>query len=144
MTVDMAPRGRARLRRFGAIFYDTLLLFSVLYFATIPVVALNRGDTIPAQSPWYMAYLVLVSFLYFGWFWTHGGQTLGMKAWRVQVLSRSGGPVDWAQASFRYAGAVGSWAALGAGFLWALLRRDGQGWHDHLSNTVLVVVPRSL
>ena len=76
------------LRRFGAIFYDALLLIAVLFFASLPIaVPLN----ITIEHPWYsyfVAYIYLVSFLFFGWFWTHGGQTLGLKTWKSQLVSR--------------------------------------------------------
>jgi len=142
--VDLMPRGMHLLRRFGAIFYDSLLLFAVLYFATIPVVLVNGGRTIPAEDPLYMGYLVFVSFLYFGWFWTHGGQTLGMKAWRICVRSRDGGRVGWKQCFVRFATALASWVPLGLGFLWSVVRSDGNTWHDLASGTKLVVLPRSL
>ena len=61
-------------RRIGAIFYDSLLLTAVLFVATALVLPFNQGVAISADSHIFQLYLLAVSFLYFGWFWTHGGR----------------------------------------------------------------------
>jgi uncharacterized RDD family membrane protein YckC len=122
-------------------FYDTLLLFSVLFFATFLVLPLTGGRAIGPHHPLYTAYLLSIAFLYFAWPWVHGGQTLGMRAWRIRVQQRSGAPVTWGQALARFVAAIASWLALGLGFLWALVGSERLTWHDRLSETVPVIVP---
>ena len=125
------------LHRFVVILYDGLLLFAVLFFASIPVVA---GFSITYNSPFYPLYILYiygVGFLYFGWFWTHGGQTLAMKTWKARLVS-SQGDVTWLQAAKRYLVALISWLCLGLGFLWSLFRQDNATWHDLFSATRLV------
>ncbi|OGI41569.1 MAG: hypothetical protein A2150_00620 [Candidatus Muproteobacteria bacterium RBG_16_64_11] len=46
-------------------------------------------------------------FLFYGWFWTRGGQTLGMRAWRLRLTRADGGPVTWRRAALRI-GALGA------------------------------------
>jgi uncharacterized RDD family membrane protein YckC len=137
-----APVPCSLLRRLGAIVYDALLLLALLFIATIPVLIINHGHPVAAADPLYQGYLLLVSFLFFGWFWTHGGQTLGMRAWRVRVQNKDGKSITWLQALLRFLAALVSWAALGLGFLWSLLDRDRQTWHDRFSESVLVVLPK--
>ena len=137
---DTRPCGL--LRRLAAIFYDGLLLTATLFIATLLLVALNKGQAIPAGNALFTLYLVLVSFAFFGLFWTRGGQTLGMKSWRVRVQQTDGRNITWRQATVRFLGAVVSWAALGAGFLWAWMDAERRTWHDIWSGTVLVVLPR--
>ena len=84
-------------------------------------------------------YLLGCPFVFFGWFWTHGGQTLGMRAWRLRLLDAEGGPVTWRQSLLRVAGAYLSALALGVGYLWVLFDRAGLAWHDRLSGTRLVM-----
>lgn len=127
------------VRRFAAIFYDSLLLLSVLFFGSVPVLVLTRGEAVPPGHPLYTAYLLVLSFLYFSWFWTHGGQTPGMRAWKIQLRSRNGGAVTWRQTFIRFSCAVPSWVFLGAGFLWALVDKNQLTWHDNLSKTLLTV-----
>jgi uncharacterized RDD family membrane protein YckC len=131
------------LRRLAAIFYDSLLLFSVLFFATFPTLLWTGGRAVAPANPALQAYLLGVAFLYFAWPWTRGGQTLGMRAWGLRVVQGNGASMTWAQAGLRFAGAVLSWGALGAGFLWVLVDKDGLAWHDRWSGTRLVLVQRS-
>lgn len=81
---------------------------------------------------------LVVSFLFYGWFWTHGGQTLGMKAWNLYLIKPDGKFIDWQLAAVRYALALVSWAAFGLGFTWVLLNKRKLTWHDMLSNTQIV------
>lgn len=131
------------LRRLCAMLYDSLLLCAVLYFATAILLPFTGGEAIAPQTPWYTLYLVVVSFLYFGGFWTRGGQTLGMRAWRMRLAAQAGGAVSWHQALARFLGAIVSWASLGLGFAWAMFDPKGMTWHDRWSKSVLVNQPKT-
>ena len=79
-------------RRFAAIFYDAVLLIGILVLASLIVVAPLR---ITYGHPWYPLYVIYVysvAFVFFGWFWTHGGQTLGMKTWGIRIVAMDGRP----------------------------------------------------
>ncbi|MFO1432341.1 MAG: RDD family protein [Candidatus Competibacteraceae bacterium] len=89
------------LRRLAAISYDSLLLLAVLFIATVLVLPLNGGVAI-RHNPFFSSYLFVVCFLFYGWFWTHGGQTLGMRAWKLRLQRRDGGVVTWWQALARF------------------------------------------
>ncbi|MGI8740131.1 MAG: RDD family protein [Gammaproteobacteria bacterium] len=77
------------------------------------------------------------SFLFFGWFWTHGGQTLGMSTWRFRVIQNNGATITWSQALLRLLTAAISWLLFGAGFLWCLFNREKLALHDIVSGTRL-------
>ena len=64
------------IRRLASVLYDTLLLLAVLYLSTLPLLALTRGEAVTVGHIGYQLYLLVVAFLFFGGFWTHGGQTL--------------------------------------------------------------------
>lgn len=138
--VRAAPAGL--LRRLAAIVYDALAVFAVLYFATAPLLLLTGGEAVPSAHPGYRLYLALVAFLYFAWCWTHGGQTLGMRAWRLRATTASGAPIGWKLASARFALAGVSWLCLGLGFLWALADRERLTWHDRATGTRIVHLPK--
>jgi uncharacterized RDD family membrane protein YckC len=131
-------------RRMLAIGYDSLLLFGVLFVAAIPLTLLpeafkaTAGVRLAVQ-----AYLLLVCAGFYTWFWVHGGQTLGMRAWRLRLVSRDGGPVSGGQAFTRFLAALLSLICAGAGFLWALVDPEGLAWHDRLSRTRLSVEPKA-
>jgi uncharacterized RDD family membrane protein YckC len=125
-------------RRLAAIFYDILLLFALLFFASM-IVVVPFGITMdhPLHSL-YVVYIYVVSFIFFGWFWTHGGQTLGMRAWRVRVQRHDGRSLTWRHALVRFLAAVISCAPFGAGFIWCLFSKERLALHDILSATHLV------
>ncbi|MGE0387038.1 MAG: RDD family protein [Gammaproteobacteria bacterium] len=131
-----APAGLPR--RLAAAAYDMLLLAAVLFFATVPAVALHGGRALEPHSPLFTLYLLAVAWLYFAWQWRRGGQTLGMKTWHVALRAEDGGTISWRQTLVRYAGALLSWAALGLGFIAALRDPQGRTWHDRWSRTRLV------
>ncbi|MGE0081977.1 MAG: RDD family protein [Thiohalomonadaceae bacterium] len=128
------------IRRLAAIVYDAILLFGVVFLAGVLVQPFTR--VISPDNPVFTLYFVAVVFAFFGWFWTHGGQTLGMRAWRVRVQRADGQAITWGQAALRYLVAILSWAVLGLGFFWSLIDREKRTWHDLVSETVLVVVPK--
>lgn len=134
------PAGEAPvglLLRLAAIVYDGLLALAIVFLGTLPLVILNAGEAIPAHTWWYRLYLLLLVGGYFVFFWVRG-ETLGMKSWRIMIVTADGGPVGARQALIRAGAAALSWLPCGGGFLWSLVDRDGLAWHDRLSGTKLV------
>ncbi|MCW8962416.1 MAG: RDD family protein [Gammaproteobacteria bacterium] len=136
-----APSNASFQRRLGAMFYDGLLLFALLMIAATPVVMIAGANSGFVKSPLYSLYLYGVSFVFFGWFWTRGGQTLGMRSWKVRVMRFDGRPVGWDSALMRYLLATISLGLFGLGFIWILFDRDNLAWHDQLSRTRIVFDP---
>ncbi len=134
--IEAKPTGLPR--RLAAIAYDSFILVSIWFVGTIPVVLISSGEAVPANHPLYQMYLLTCSALYFIWPWTHGGQTLGMRSWRVRVCSESGGPVCASAALLRFALATLSWLAFGLGFLAALVDSEQRSWHDRWTHTRLI------
>ena len=134
------------LRRLAAMAYDALALFGVLVVAAAILViplGVGAGYRIPSDNLGFRLYLLAVILGYFAWPWTKGGQTLGMRAWRIRVLRADGGELRWRDALLRLAVACLSWAPLGLGFVWVLVDRERLAWHDRLSATRLVMVRKS-
>ena len=141
-----APAGL--LRRLGAMLYDGLLLLALLMVATGLFLPLTGGEAIsPRDNPVlefvYRAVLALLTVGFFGIFWTRRGQTLGMASWRVRVEREDGARLTWGDALRRLAAALLSWLPLGLGFLWILVDPQRRAWHDRLSRTRVVVVPKA-
>ncbi|MDX1512648.1 MAG: RDD family protein [Gammaproteobacteria bacterium] len=131
------------LRRLAVMFYDSLLLFGVLFAATFILLPFTRGQPIGPNDTLYTLYLLAVSYGYFGWFWTRGGQTLGMRAWRVTLVADPPRVLDWRRCLLRFAAALISWAPAGMGFVWAIFDSEKLTWHDRLSGTRLVYQRRA-
>ncbi len=124
-------------RRLAAILYDSLLLAGILFVATAIILPLNGGHAFNAGQYAYPGYLLIVSFFFFAWFWTHGGQTLGMRAWKIKLSTESGQNVNWLQSLVRFVAAILSWTTFGMGFVWILFDPKNNSWHDLASNTRL-------
>ena len=135
-----APRAASLARRLAAAVYDALLVVAVMFIATFPFLAFLGDATHGWRRHLLQAWIVFVIGAYFVWFWTRGGQTLPMKTWHIRLTRADGSPVNVARAIHRYAIALLGTAALGLGFLWALVDRDRQFLHDRLSGTVLADV----
>lgn len=126
-------------KRLAAIFYDALLLFSLVFAVTLFVVLpVNHGEAIDSGNLIYQTLILLLMYGYFGWQWTHGGQTLGMRAWRIKLVNGDKSDVNWTQASLRFLIAILSTSCLFLGFVWALFNRNKQAWHDRYSHTMLI------
>jgi uncharacterized RDD family membrane protein YckC len=106
--------------------------------ATFPFLAVFGDSTSGWRRHVLQAWVLGVAGAYFAWFWTHGGQTLPMKTWRLRVVRHDGAPVSVARALHRYVLAALGLLALGLGFLWALVDRDRQFLHDRLAGTAIV------
>ena len=130
-------------RRFAAIFYDSLLLFAVIFMAAWILLIAFGEEVAASRNPLIYFYYISVSVLFFGWFWTHGGQTLGMKVWRVKLVTELGEAISWSQVAIRFGVALISWGCVGAGFVWALFDDKNRGWHDIASKSRLVVLPKN-
>ena len=130
-------------RRLAAQTYDFLLLIALLFLATALLLPFTAGMAVTDQHTLiYRIYLVVVSFFFYGWFWTHGGQTLGLRAWKLTVLTQDKKTLDWTQALVRFVTASVSLGFFGLGYLWILIDKDRRGWHDHLSKTTVFYNPQ--
>jgi uncharacterized RDD family membrane protein YckC len=128
-------------RRLASIGYDLLLVLALMMALTAAVLLIRGGDAIGAGAVWFQLLLLACWWLYFAWSWSRGGQTVGMRAWRMRLTRPDGSAVDWRRASLRFAAAALSALALGLGFAWTLVDRRGLSWHDRLSGTELRVEP---
>ena len=129
------------LRRLGAMIYDTVLAgFSVVIVSSIPAVLFQSltGYRVP-DSVMTVGYIFL-TYLFFTWFWTHGGQTLGMRAWKIRVVDLNNQPLTWTQAGMRFFWSLISWMVFGLGYVWALFDPEQLTLHDRMSKTRLVRV----
>lgn len=138
MTTDL-PRVAPLRRRVGAIVYDALLVFG-LWLATllILVIAFNHA----VVGPFVQSLLFIEVFVFFAYFWTRRGQTVGMLAWGLHLEAADGHEVRAAHALLRFVGAVASFALLGAGHLWMLIDPHRRTWPDIFSGTQLIYSPK--
>ncbi|MDY6816253.1 MAG: RDD family protein [Pseudomonadota bacterium] len=101
-------------RRALAIIYDGLISIAVLLVATWVYTMIagwltgwehyeqmaEAGQL--SGDPALTFVLFLVLYLFFAYFWTRIGQTLGMQVWRIRIENLDGTSVSWTQALLRY------------------------------------------
>lgn len=110
--------------------YEAMLLFGVLFisdwlFSTL----LQQRHALHLRHAGQI-WLFLVIGLYFVWFWTHSGQTLPMKTWRIRLVTNDGKEVKTWRAIGRYLLAW-LWILPGLAIAWAI---DAKTW-------MLVLIP---
>ena len=138
----MTPRNASLPRRLGAMLYDGLLVLAVLFLATLPFIALRGGEPVEPNNVPYQLTMLAVVYVFFVFFWTRGGQTLGMRSWRLRLETDDGRLPNVTTATLRFAAALVSLLPLGLGFWWQLWDKDNLTWHDRASFTRLVHYPK--
>lgn len=134
-----APSWKARL---ACLLYEALVVVALTIIGLIvPHTILGVAVGFVASGQFLLAHLFLMLLVYFSWLWLHGGQTLAMKTWKIQLVSADGCPLRPAQALLRFAVAWPGTLLFGLGFLWAVIDRDGQYLHDRLAGTRLESAP---
>jgi uncharacterized RDD family membrane protein YckC len=128
-------------RRLAALLYDALLVIALLFVFTLLLVVARGGRALTPVAVWYEA--GLVAFAFCGLSWTRGGQTVGMKTWRIRVVAINASRLDWRRSTLRFFASWLSLLPLGLGYWWALVDRERCCWHDRLSRTRVLRVPAS-
>ncbi len=99
--------------------YDCLLILAVLFLASAVALMFNHGEAIESNL-WFTIYLWLTLYTYYAWFWQKSGQTLGMRVWKIRLVSESGENPSWAVCYLRLLCALLSLLCLGLGYWWRL------------------------
>jgi len=125
-------------RRLLAMIYDAVILLGLLILAS--AVALPFGNThkVALHDFWFTLWLLLVCFAYLGGCWRYAGMTVGMRAWRIKLVSSDDQQVSWLKCLMRFFVGALSLAVLGIGILWSLVDKKNRGWHDLAARTLLI------
>ncbi|MCP3674115.1 MAG: RDD family protein [Gammaproteobacteria bacterium] len=130
-------------KRLATVIYDGLIVVAILFLASAiamaVVGAIMGSEAITEQqilvsNPIYSAWLVVCWFSYYAWCWRKGGQTLGMKAWRLKLITNDNIKITYSNALLRFFSSL-----LGLAHLWALFP-EKRGWQDIISQTNIIVL----
>lgn len=145
------------LRRLAAMVYDLLVAVAVGMVAAmamiLTLVILLENGVLDKQGYEHTSELIQQSMLYkviiqiwvggwvlgfFLWFWRNGGQTIGMRAWRMRLFSTNDQPFTYYRALFRVLASLG-----GLGTLLVLLDvKHKQSLQDRLAKTEMLVLTK--
>ena len=125
-------------KQLAAMVYDSLLILAILFIAVGITILFNQGVAI--DPPLVYIFFVIVIFVFYGWFWNKSGQTLGMRAWKIQIVSEIGGYPSWPVTFLRLVFAMFSIVCLGMGYWWRIF--EPYTWHDRLSQTKVIDISK--
>jgi uncharacterized RDD family membrane protein YckC len=128
-------------RRLGAMLYDSLLIIAI-WMATLLVWVVASGGE--AVTGWPIQVVLFSQWLgFYLYCWSRQGQTLGMTAWRIKLVSLDGTAPSFLQLLKRAAVAPVSVICAGLGYLWLYIGGHQQTWHDRASQTLVVHIPKT-
>lgn len=154
------PTSAPLWRRFAAMVYDVFLLgaISMAYGAIVTAIGAIFGtkqtqDYEPMFATGGLGELVLLGWVlslatFYVLSWHYRGQTVGMKAWRLQVVDDAAQEAppfkhpSMVRAAQRSAWGLLSFTLLGAGYWYRFFDRENRCLHDMLSNTRVIVLPK--
>lgn len=125
-------------RRLLAIIYDAVILLGLLMLASAIALPFGDAQKVALKDFWFTLWLLFACFAYLGGCWRHGGMTVGMRAWRIKLISDDDQLISWPRCLLRFFVGVLSISALGLGILWSLIDKKNRGWHDIAARTVLI------
>ncbi len=125
------------MRRGMIMLYDLMPAIAMIFIAAIIALPVTGDQVRLGLDPIYTLYILGAWFLYLGLCWTQAGQTLGMRAWKTEIVDTHGRRPGWRTSLIRFAASLLSALPLGLGFWASLLREDRACWHDRLSGTRL-------
>lgn len=127
--------------RIAAMIYDLFPVLALLLATGAGAMALTQGR-LDYHAWWYRLLLLFVVLAYYVVSWRYGGQTIGMRAWRLHLVDTAQRTPGWGACVLRFFVALLSLAVAGLGFFWCLIDRDRRGWHDLASGTRMVRMPK--
>lgn len=136
-------------RRLAALAYDALVVLALYILAGFILVGIFKLLTheFPENrlpNALYYSLLFCVCFFYYSSSWKKGGQTIGMKAWRIKLINEQNHPFKLSQFMLRTGMGFFSLVLFGAGFWWALIDKQSRSWHDIASLTRVVFIPKGM
>jgi uncharacterized RDD family membrane protein YckC len=127
--------------RIVAYIVDVILISVIVGILAFVGILFSGGDNTRVVYAIMVGFSILVSLLYFPFFWQRDGQTPGMGLFGIRVVrDRDGGKVGWGSAILRLIGFMIDSIIFGLpiGYLWAFVDKRRRCWHDLIGSTVVI------
>jgi uncharacterized RDD family membrane protein YckC len=149
MTPD--NQSAALWRRLAAMVYDSIVIMAiwiVVGFLVLSAFGIDQAQVVEndqvVMDPYYritlFSSMLLSAYLFFAWFWTHSGQTLGMQAWKLRVQNADGSAISYKQSLIRFVVAPFSLLLIGAGYFFMFFNTEKLTLPDRLSHSIVVKI----
>jgi len=136
-------------KRLAAWVYDLLGGLAVFILAMVLGLAVIQGVATPwvedrsalssslYANPFWSLYLLLCVQYYYVWCWVKGGQTVGMRTWRLKLCKPDGSLLSWQEAYLRSVVSLG-----GIAQIWSLFDKENRGLQDLACDSRVVQLPK--
>ncbi|MCW8869620.1 MAG: RDD family protein [Proteobacteria bacterium] len=118
-------------RHVAAFVYDLFPIIGLWLLTSVVVVLLRGGNEVPPGTLWFQLLLMAECVFYFTFSWLKGGQTLGMRAWKLGIENYQN--MSWWQTLARFVAGLLSTALFGAGLWYKKFNRANLSWMDIVS-----------
>jgi uncharacterized RDD family membrane protein YckC len=137
-------------RRLAAMVYDSIVIIAiwmVVGFIVLSAFGIDQAQIVEndhvVMDPYYritlFSSMLLSAYLFFAWFWTHSGQTLGMQAWKIRVQNSDASAISYKQSLIRCITAPFSFVLFGAGYFYLFFNTERLTLPDLLSRSIVVL-----
>jgi uncharacterized RDD family membrane protein YckC len=125
-------------RRLLIMLYDTIIILGLLMLASAMALPFGNAEKHAFKDFWFTLWLFVVCFTYLGSCWRYGGMTIGMRAWRVRLISEDKASISWPMCVLRFLIGLLSVSVFGFGIMWVLVDQKNRAWHDLAAHTLLI------
>ena len=127
-------------KRVFSLIYDSLVVIGIMLSLSLLLVLINGGSTEENKFASLIQFLI-ISFsgpCFYTYFWlSNNGQTLGMQAWKIQLISNNNG-LSVKDCLYRCFISVISFLIFGIGYFLILFRKDNKSLADLLTKTQII------
>ena len=126
-------------KHFAAFLYDLFPVLGILLLTNLLVLFLRNGVEVKANTPWFSLLIFFEVAFYYIYSWKIGGQTLGMRAWKIKIVQADTNMnIDYMQSCIRFVVGVVSTFCFGLGLFWKLFSKERKSWMDSASRSITV------
>ena len=138
-------KGAGFFKRVFSLIYDTLAVVGIMLSLSLLLVVVNGGSTDGNSFTSLIQFLIITLSgpCFYTYFWlSNNGQTLGMQAWKIQLISNKNG-LSVKDCLYRCFISVISFLIFGMGYFLILFRKDNKSLADLLTNTQIIDLKRT-
>jgi len=128
-------------KHIAAFIYDIFPVIGIVLLTSFVVLLIRNGHEVERNTLWFNFLLFSEITLYYVYSWKIGGQTLGMRAWKMKIIpnDKNMPTLSWAQSFVRFfVGIISCFG--GIGIFWKLFSKDKLTWMDSASKSQTLLV----
>ena len=127
-------------KHIAAFIYDLFPVIAIILLSSLLVLILRNGEMVPRHTLWFDILIIIEIALYYIYSWKIGGQTLGMRAWKLKIISTDNTlRITWTQSVVRFITGVLSTLLLGTGLFWKYFSKKKLSWMDITSHSKTIM-----